>query len=410
MSAIIKRRKAIIALLAPLGLLVVWNTASIALLDRNPSLAAKMRPGNELVLSKEARLSVAQMAPDQLVRDRRGLIEAEEASTAALAISPFTPGALGMLVFSKALLNKGRDAKVVSDAATSIGKRDRLLLVSRVMMAASKRDAKAAVANLDSLARVQRNPDRSLFPLILQLSADETFRPHMADLLARRPHWRSRFFVLASQETANSATLANLIDELADRGVRLDESELATFFIVNRSTLPPAEQLRRWSDTFLITGAVPKGPIRDAEFTQLSGPPPYSWTIGDQEAKNAWIQVKSGKPEDKELIFITDGADEKRIAYQYINATAGVWQFSIEGRVAGMPKQALRLKISCVPSGERLAETEAFLSDKPSRASASFRVPDRQCDQQDLSIYALRNSAAEPYEIFLDNAHIGSGK
>lgn len=390
-------------LVLPLGIVIIWNTLSVSLIENHASIAKAIRPSSELVLAEEARLSFPTVGAGKPVFDPARLARTEEYAQRAVEAAPYAPQAVGMLAFVSVLRGEDARAELIVASSSAIARRDKLLYISKVMVAAQQSDPQRIVYNLESLSRIQKSPDQTLFPLLLQLLRNDDFFPSMVGLFERRPLWRTRFFVLAAQNRGNAASLARLIDALSDRGVRLGAEELATFFIVNRQNLPAADQLRRWNRYFAAGENVSNTVIRDAKFTSISGPPPYSWTFGDGSNAKGWLDAKPGQANDKQVVIVSDATDKRLLLSQYLTASEGRWSFTIKGSIQGPQFQDIRISLHCLGSGAKIADAPFTLNRTSSSLRMSFTVPDG-CPQQDLQIYSEKAAGAEAFEAHFDDA------
>lgn len=390
---------------ALLAVLISWNTVSVSLISSSPDIAFALRPESELVLARKARLSFPTTSADKFALDRKSFARTEEFAKLAVEATPYTPKAAGILAFAYALTGRYDRAQSIADSSRDIGRRDELLYISRLMIAARQREPGSVISQLDGLSRIQKNPDETLFPLLLQLLGDEAFFPSIVDLFARGPLWRSRFFVVAAQDRRNAPSLARLIDALSERGVKLSTDDLATFFIVNARNLPAADQLQRWNRYFGARTNPGATAIRDAGFNAISGPPPYSWTFGDGSNAKGWLEPKPGQANNRQAVIVSDGTERRLLLSQYLTADEGYWKFAIDGSIKGPQFQEIRINIRCLPSEERIADASFVLSPQRSRIQVDFSVSST-CVQQELQIFSEESSGSEAFEAQFDDAEM----
>ena len=237
----------LVALAAPvMAVAVLWNTLSIKASETNPALAAQVRPGNEIILQRQALLAIPPEATTGTAIPPGALDETVRLGKASLHRSALTPNAAGVLAFATMLRQDDAALARLVEVQDRIGWRDRLLLLSAMLHYATREQPTEAIGAMATLSRIQSDPDPAIFPAIISLSQYDEAMPALIDLLASAPSWRPRFMVVMGQLPENGPLFTRLIDGLLDRGQVLDTDELAPFFIVNRTRLPLDSQWDLW--------------------------------------------------------------------------------------------------------------------------------------------------------------------
>lgn len=395
----------LVALAAPLiAVAVLWNTLSIRASEGNPALAAQVRPGNEIILQRQALLAIPPEVAAGTALPPGALDETVRLGKASLKRSALTPNAAGVVAFASMLRQDSAAVGRLVAVQDRIGWRDRLLLLSAMMHFAGREQPTEAIGAMATLSRIQSTPDPAIFPAIITLSQYDEAMPALIDLLASAPAWRPRFMVVMGQLPENGPLFTRLIDGLLDRGVTIEPDELASFFIVNRTRLPLASQWDLWQRAYAGQGDAARGPLRDGDFEQLSGPPPYSWRVGELEGVTSAIAPRAdGKP-GQWLEALVDGDAEYEVASQYLTATPGPWTFAVTMDIDSDLTEKTAIAVRCLPDGPTLAERPVARPAGSTRQKLSFTVPAQGCSQQLLTISANRNLSETPFAVRLDDA------
>lgn len=391
-----------------LALVILWNTLTIRVAETNPDLAAQVRPGNEIILQQQALRAFPPITGLEGEASAQSLDPVIRHAQASLRRSALTPNAAGVLSFA-AMIRQDRD-RVGSLLAVQdqIGWRDRLLLVSGMVYHAEREEPAAAIAAMATLSRIQRTPDVSIFPAIISLSQYDEAMPALLDLLASKPLWRERFMVSMGEIPDNGPLFGRLIDGLLNRGTRFTVDELAPYFIVNRTRLPLADQWALWLRAYGGDAEAARPPLRDGDFEQISGPPPYSWRTGEFEGLSIALAPRSDGAGGQWLDAAVDGDAEYEIASQYLTAGPGQWTLSLDLAIDSDVRERVVVALSCLPGGPVLAEGENT-ANAADRLALSFRVPAQGCTQQWLRLTARPNLSDTPYVVHVDNVALERG-
>ena len=346
------------------GVWLAWEIVKAPIVDRAP-------PAVALRLSPDSASALTRGAEAELAQKRYG--NASDLSDMALARAPFNARALRV----RGLAEAERDEDAADRILTLAGNwslRDDPAHSWLVGHRMRRGEYWSAFAHVDTLARRRVDLHPSIFQLFNSATADSRTLAILVDLLAKNPPWRPAYFAELQKDAKDTPKLVTLAVALEGGNGRLTNAELRQLY----AALAPRGQYAALDYVRQKLKRPPPSHIVDGEFgddidTQLL---PFGWTLGGGSGVSASIVDDDLDARNLALRVQYDGFGSTPAAQQLLFLEPGRYSFVIRQR-SETPTEADRLgwELRCVESAaELLPQTLGPVSTEWRRFRVEFEV------------------------------------
>ncbi len=302
------------------------QSAGIALTKKAPDTAIAAFPFNGLAYENIAS-AIFLATTEATGSPEEGAKAALPWALQAYRLEPLVPKALAILALTEDDPGKRRQ---ILDAALNLNRRESRLQAVVLQQQVRDADYPAAIASLDRILRVKPNQYKELFPVLINVFAQDGVIDEFAEILDGSSDWHGRFFRFAASQPSALRNLAELRGQMSFDDEVTDQTLLRS--LVREGDVPTAYSLYQRiavSDATDVVGA------------WASDYPPFDWSLTDVaglraqpslSAKELEISVKPGKggvvarrlmraPERPFLIIVKHSIDSQQ-ALQDIDVLA----------------------------------------------------------------------------------------
>tara|TARA_Y100000296_G_scaffold87454_1_gene134715 strand:- start:49 stop:1212 length:1164 start_codon:yes stop_codon:yes gene_type:complete len=265
------------------------QSAGIALTKKAPDTAIAAFPLNGLAYENIAS-AVFLATTEATGSPEEGAKAARPWALEAYRLEPLVPKAHAILALAE---DDPETRRQILDAALALNRREPRLQAVVLQQQVADADYPAAIASLDRILRVKPSQYNELFPVLINVFAQEGATDEFAKILDGSSEWHGRFFRFAASQPSALRNMAELRrkmsfdDEVTDRALLrslVREGDVATAYSLYQQ----------------ITGSN----ATDAVGTWSSDYPPFDWSLTDDtglraqpslSGKGLEISVKPGK-------------------------------------------------------------------------------------------------------------------
>tara|TARA_Y100001947_G_scaffold112411_1_gene96675 strand:- start:56 stop:1219 length:1164 start_codon:yes stop_codon:yes gene_type:complete len=265
------------------------QSAGIALTKKAPDTAIAAFPLNGLAYENIAS-AVFLATTEATGSPEEGAKAARPWALEAYRLEPLVPKAHAILALAEDDPEKRRQ---ILDAALALNRREPRLQAVVLQQQVADADYPAAIASLDRILRVKPSQYNELFPVLIDVFAQEGATDEFAKILDGSSEWHGRFFRFAASQPSALRNMAELRrkmsfdDEITDRALLRNlvrEGDVATAYSLYRriAGADAADAVGAWSSDY----------------------PPFDWSLTDDaglraqpslSGKGLEISVKPGK-------------------------------------------------------------------------------------------------------------------
>ena len=255
------------------------QSAGIALTKKAPDTAIAAFPLNGLAYENIAS-AVFLATTEATGSPEEGAKAARPWALEAYRLEPLVPKAHAILALAE---NDPEKRKQILDAAMALNRREPRLQAVVLQQQVTDADYPAAIASLDRILRVKPSQYNELFPVLINVFAQEGATDEFAKILDGSSEWHGRFFRFASRQPSALRNMAELRrkmsfdDEITDRALLrslVREGDVATAYSLYQQ----------------ITGS----DASDAAEAWSNDYPPFDWSLTDEAGLRAQPNL-SGK-------------------------------------------------------------------------------------------------------------------
>jgi hypothetical protein len=390
------RRVAHLLLLIGLAVLA-WQALAFSLaiagLKDDPKAAAKIAPGNALVL--------AALARSELTRNPAA---AGEAAERALRRDPTRATAAGVLGLTRAQAGDMRHATALLDYSQAMSRRDIPTQLWAIENAVQQGDIAKALHHYDIALRVGRTTPALLFPVLTSASDDPEIRAPLVALL-RRPNvpWRSSFLDYFGARTTNIVSASQFLIDLY--AARADIPRGPVNILIQR-LMEANEVDRAWALYARANPGATRVSVRNGSFDQ----PPVAGTLFDWQLEDlgeARAEILPGEKGGELHIEARSGAGGV-VARQRLALPPGSYVLSLGVRIDdGGTLGESSVELFCEPSRQKMGQMQLGTVARQRRGEARFAVADN-CSSQSIEIRLYAGAAEATMEGVLDDILIRS--
>jgi len=278
-----------IALGAVLAAALGAQSAGIALTKKAPDTAIAAFPLNGLAHENIAS-AIFLATTDATGSPEEGAKAALPWALEAYRLEPLVPKAHAILALAEDDPEKRRQ---ILDAALALNRREPRLQAVVLQQQVTDADYPAAIASLDRILRVKPSQYNELFPLLINVFAQEGAIEEFANILDGSSEWHGRFFRFAATQPSALGNLAELRGQMSFEDEATDQTLL-------RSLVREGDVATAYSLYQRIAGS----DATDAVGAWLNDYPPFDWSLTDGaglraqpslNGKELEISVKPGK-------------------------------------------------------------------------------------------------------------------
>lgn len=377
-----------IAGLAVLAWVAASSGLAMAARKANPTLAARLAPGNALVDTEFARQA--------LLTDRAMAVAAAERALRRDATRASAAGVLGLASAQAGNRERGKALLAYSEALT---RRDLQVHLWSIELAAERGDIAQTLHHYDFALRVNRTAPNMLFPILAGAITDPLIRTPLAGLLRDELPWKDGFLEFLRVRSNDQAAAGQLMKDILARGGRLPPA-------VRDGMIGNLLQVREFDLAWaLYLSAHPRerrDGVRNGAFEASAEvtSTPLDWNLGDLgDARAEIVGATSGNA----LQLITEGGGGV-VAWQRLLMPVGAYTLAAHvGPAEGIDPGTGTLTIGCLNSGAQLATVQ--LTMRAGDVRVRLVVP-AGCEAQTLNLAVDPGAGGTPRAILVDRIAI----
>lgn len=265
------------------------QSAGIALTKKAPDTAIAAFPLNGLAYENIAS-AIFLATTEATGSPEEGARAARPWALEAYRLEPLVPKAHAILALAEDDPEKRRQ---ILDAAWALNRREPRLQAVVLQQQVADADYPAAIASLDRILRVKPSQYNELFPVLINVFAQEGAIDEFAKILDGSSEWHGRFFGFAARQPAALRNLAELRGQMSFDDEVTDQTLLRS--LVGEGDVATAYSLyQRLADADATGAAV----------AWSNDYPPFDWSLTDEaglraqpslSGKELEISVKPGK-------------------------------------------------------------------------------------------------------------------
>lgn len=265
------------------------QSAGIALTKKAPDTAIAAFPLNGLAYENIAS-AIFLATTEATGSPEEGAKAARSWALEAYRLEPLVPKAHAILALAEEDPEK---RKQILDAALALNRREPRLQAVVLQQQVADADYPAAIASLDRILRVKPSQYNELFPVLINVFAQEGAINEFAKILDGSSEWHGRFFRFAASQPSALRNLAELRDQMSFDDEVIDQTLLRN--LVREGDIVTAYSLYQ---KITDTGA------SDVVGAWSNDYPPFDWSLTDLAGlraqpsltgKELEISVKPGK-------------------------------------------------------------------------------------------------------------------
>ena len=373
-----------------------------ALQSLNPELAVQIDRSNGRAL---ANLVNAQMlaakSPDEIP-------EIARLGREALLASPLQIEALRTIGFIEDGSGNAAKARQVLDIASKISKRDALTQAWLFDRYYREGRIGAALEAADVVMRQERESWDFLVGELIKFSGDPRIIDPIAHTLSSRPNWRGTFLEKLGSSGLDPQIAYQIFLRLKALGQPADTAELTAYFARFHDASAPELLWKSWMA--LIPAAKPSELIRDGGFEGMDAPPPYNWSLYQNEGVYAEF-VANPKGAGRALYLSYNGDRLANFANQMLALKPGSYRIELDVYIeTAIKKDQFILYLRCggVNSAREVAKLSlAASAEQWSKNRLEFSIgPD--CPAQQIWISGQAIAGSDDPTLWLDNVKLSA--
>jgi hypothetical protein len=382
---------------ALLGLLVIRYSATNALLQAGPQMAAAVSPNNPRV--------VLTGALEELQLSGEVSAATEQRALAAFRQAPLSEVPL-LIAARKAMSARQEErAAPLIEAAIRRNPRSRYALLLRLDQEVRLGDVSQAAETMAILTRAFPNAGPLMTTQLAAMALDPSARPSVRLAMGRDAGLRANVLEQLARQGADPAIVLDLAGVIrpTPRGEETPQwQRLLIDGMVERGQVAEAQRL--WLRFSGADAAAARGGIYDREFAGLPGPPPFNWEL--ETGSNGFAERTNGGLEVQ-----YDGREAARLASQLLLLPPGDYRlgFTAEGGATG-ENGRLAWTVSCHPGGQPIVVAEIVGVDfNAKRINGTFTVPPSRCPGQWIRLVGQSAEFPEAQQVTIRQLRIEGG-
>jgi hypothetical protein len=373
------RIAAVLLAAAALLWITVTITAAGVFRDIRPAWALKVAPWDARANAAFGLDEVARQPSGASVRD--SILRAQNAfrrdPTALRAITGFGFGA--------ALERDQRRADAIFAYAERLSRRDPETQLWLIERSVRQNDIPGALSHYDKILRTSPAAWTNLFPILIDASSNPPIAQALNRMLRTNPVWGHDFLLHLADSTRDAQAIYTV-----SRGLLRPEPERQHEVLVpllkRLVTLGRPDLGQAAFEAAVGRGAHGDALVRDGEFRNARGLPPFDWDYADDGQLNPERRPREGAPDAFALYLPSSPPQDGQSARQLLRLPPG--SYEVRAAVGAVPAEAHQrpyLRVYCAETQDRTLVHADFPVSAPAMA-ARFTVP-ANCPNQWLSIW-----------------------
>ena len=287
--------------------------------------------------------------------------------------------------FTAALRRDQRRADAIFGYAERLSRRDPETQLWLIEHSVRQNDIPGALSHYDKILRTAPAAWPNLFPILIDASSNPPIADALNRMLRTNPIWGHDFLLHLADSTTDARAIYNV-----SRGLLRPEPERQHEVIVpllkRLVTLGRPDLGRRAFEAAVGADAQSGTLVRDGEFRNARGLPPFDWDYTDDGQLNPERRPREGAPNAFALYLPASPPQDGQSARQLLRLAPGSYQ--VRAMIGAVPQdehQRPYLRVYCAETQERTLLHADFPVAAPAMAGR-FSVP-ANCPNQWLSIW-----------------------
>lgn len=370
------------------------------LLALNPELAVQIDPGNGDALAALVNAKMlAAKSPEQIP-------EITQLGRAALLESPLQIEALRTIGFIEDGNGNAGKARQILEIASKISKRDALTQAWLFDRYYREGRMGSALEAADIVMRQEQGSWDFLIGELIKFSGDPRIIDPLAQTLSYRPYWRGTFLENLGRNGLNPQISYQIFRRLKALGQPASTAELIAYFARFHDASAPELLWQSWIE--FVPAAKPAELVRDGGFEGIDAPPPYNWSLYQNEGVYAEF-VANPKGSGRALYLSYGGKRLANFANQMLALKPGAYQLVLEAYAeAELRKDQFILYLRCGGFNSAREIEKAPLAARIGQWSENrldFKI-EPECPAQQIWISGLPIAGSDDATIWLDNVKL----
>jgi hypothetical protein len=321
-----------------------------------------------------------------------------EAQKQRLQADPLDRGAIYNLAQLKSASGDAEAAERLVLSASSRSLRDVRMQAATLEILLRKGEFARALTIMDALARSRPQLQEKLFDQLAALASTREVEPHVMNLLASAPPWRTAFFERIVSSGADPQFVYRLLAAL--RGTAAPASDTEIRLLLGRLSRDKRFETAYfvWLDLLDDLDLKRVSQVFDGGFDAIPRNLYFDWTISRSRTVDVRIVPRATGSADKVLrVDYVANREAVSPALQYLRLAPGNYVFSGEQRADGLKTEnGILWRIVCIDGpGGTYASAPLLSGDMQwSRFDVRFSVP-ADCPTQQLYLYASSSAVLD---------------
>jgi|TARA_R100000501_G_C2629090_1_gene123582 hypothetical protein len=328
------------------------QSAGIALTKKAPDTAIAAFPLNGLAYENIAS-AIFLATTEATGSPEEGAKAARPWALEAYRIEPLLPKAHAILALAE---DDPKKRKQILDAALALNRREPRLQAVVLQQQVGDADYPAAIASLDRILRVKPSQYNELFPVLINVFAQEGAIDEFAKILDGSSEWHGRFFRFAASQPSALRNLAELRDQMSFDDEVTDQTLL-------RNLVREGDIVTAYSLYQKITGTG----ASNAVGAWSNDYPPFDWSLTDLAGLRAQPSLSG-----KELEISVKPGKGGVVARRFVRAPERPFSIVVEHSIDSQQAlQDIDVLVKCA------GQTSAILEANLARQGNGYRIDNR---------------------------------
>jgi hypothetical protein len=328
------------------------QSAGIALTKKAPDTAIAAFPLNGLAYENIAS-AIFLATTEATGSPGEGAKAARPWALEAYRIEPLLPKAHAILALAE---DDPKKRKQILDAALALNRREPRLQAVVLQQQVGDADYPAAIASLDRILRVKPSQYNELFPVLINVFAQEGAIDEFAKILDGSSEWHGRFFRFAASQPSALRNLAELRDQMSFDDEVTDQTLL-------RNLVREGDIVTAYSLYQKITGTG----ASNAVGAWSNDYPPFDWSLTDLAGLRAQPSLSG-----KELEISVKPGKGGVVARRFVRAPERPFSIVVEHSIDSQQAlQDIDVLVKCA------GQTSAILEANLARQGNGYRIDNR---------------------------------
>jgi hypothetical protein len=266
-------------------------------------------------------------------------------------------------------------------------------------------NAPAMLREVDWLLRRSGRTQELLLPEMVKVLPDPAGRAALAQMLAKSPPWREKFYRVAASTTVAPEHASALVEAVrSHRNGGADEVEslfeMQAFLAANRYRAARGIWERIWGSE-----AADDNLVFDGSFRGSRAAAPFNWVFRQVDVGRASVGGGKGVPSHLEIEYF--GGKDTMLAEQLLTLKPGPYELRLGASSESPPKSAdMAWRLACLPRGTEIGRLDLRnLTPKARILTMTFVVPSG-CEGQSLQLMAEAGDYSGTSSIAVSNLSV----